>query len=105
MSSISKNVMEACGCPMGVEDPPDMTVAVGPVGVAPTVLPVVGDDHELEHVVVQRQGHLVERFDVFVERRDRQDIRLVPEIRSKGEVRRVIAHSRRHPDGPATVRV
>ena len=52
--------------PVGVEDLPDVSVAPGPVGVAPAVLPAVGDDHELEHVVVQRQGHLVERLDVLV---------------------------------------
>ena len=77
---------------VGVEDLPNVSIARRPVGVAAAVLPVVGDDHELEHVVVQRQRHLVERLHVLVERRDCQDIRHTPEIRSQAEVRRVVAH-------------
>ncbi len=90
--------------PVGVEDLPDVSIAPGPVCVAPAVLAVIGDDHELEHMVVQRQRHLVERLHVLVERRDRQDIRHIPEIRSQAEVRRVVAHRCREPDGLGTVR-
>ena len=35
-----------------VEDLPDVRIAPGPVGVAATVLSVVGDHHELEHIVL-----------------------------------------------------
>ena len=90
---------------MGVEYLPNVSIALPrPVCVAAAVLPVVGDDNELEHVVVQRQGHLVERLDVLIECRDRQDIRFIPKICSQAEVRRVVAHGCRKPDGPGTVR-
>ena len=38
---------------VGVKDLPNVSIAPRPVGVAAAVLPVVGDDNELEHVVVQ----------------------------------------------------
>ena len=91
--------------PVGVEDLPDMYVRLGPVGIAPSVLPVVGHDHELEHVVVQRKCHLVECLDVLIQRRDRQDIRYIPQVRSQAEIRRVVAHSRRQPSGPGILLV
>ena len=56
---------------VGMKDLPGASVPLGPVGTAPAVLPVVGDDHELEHVVVQCLGHLVECLDIFVECRNR----------------------------------
>ena len=85
---------------VGVEDPPDMSMAPGPVGVAAAILPVVGDDHELKHVVVQRQCHLIKRLYVLVECWYREDIRQISEICSQAEVRRVVAHCCREPDGP-----
>ena len=65
---------------MHMEDLPFVLTIPRPVGIATPVLAVVGNDNQLEHVVVKGQSHLVECLHILVQCGDRPDIGLLSEV-------------------------
>ena len=50
------------------------------IGVTAAEAAIVGNDHELKHMVVKCQRHMVESLHVLVERRDRKNVRVFPKV-------------------------
>ena len=51
---------------MQMEDLPAIRILTRPIRIAATVLPIVRNKDELEHVVVKRKRHLIEGFYILV---------------------------------------
>lgn len=77
--------------PVKVEDLPLPWVLPRAVGVAAAEGAVVGHDHHLEHVVVKRLRHRVERDHVPVQRWNCEHVGTIPQVSGQSEIRRVVA--------------
>ena len=60
---------------MYVKDLPLEAIRIGRVRIAPTVFSIVRNNNCLMHMVVERECHVVECFDIPIESRNREHIR------------------------------
>src|SRR3546814_16665475 len=78
------------GLAMGVEHLALIRLPLGHVSIAAPISSVVRDQHELEHMIMQRLRHLIESADVQIQSWDRKHVRAITKIaRQRSEESRV----------------
>src|SRR3546814_340831 len=68
------------GLAMGVEHLALIRLPLGHVSIAAPISSVVRDQHELEHMIMQRLRHLIESADVQIQSWDRKHVRAITKI-------------------------
>jgi hypothetical protein len=82
-----------------VEDLPLILVLVWNLSVTAPKLAVIRDYYQLEHMVLERSSHLIERIHVLIERWDGVDIRLPSQGSGEIQIGGVVANRCGEPEG------
>ena len=65
--------------------------SIGNIGIASTKMRMIGEDHHLLHMMVERIGHPVESTHVAVQCRNRVNVGSFLQVRSQSQIGGVIA--------------